>query len=101
MISAIVIAASLALSLGDFPICTEENPQLYPEVIFAENLYYAFWTDYRFSAEGRYSIFGARVTTDNTVLDPGGILLFKNMSDTRPAAAFDGTNLLVVFQDSC
>jgi len=56
------------------------------------------WHDTR---SGAADIFGARVAPDGTVLDPNG----RNISlaegqQTSPAIAFDGTNYLVVWQDT-
>lgn len=96
-----VLLISALLSAGDFPICTVENTQCYPEVIFAESKFCVFWSDYRYMAAEKYSIYGSRVSTTGTVLDPDGKLLFENYAAQPPAAAYDGANFLVVFRDSC
>lgn len=89
------------LSAGDFPICAVESTQCYPEVIFAEDQFYVFWSDHRYAGEEKYCIYGSRVSTNGSVLDPDGKLLFKNYAAQPPAAAYDGANFLVVFRDSC
>ncbi len=86
----------------NFAVCTDTANQYYPAAIFANNLYYAFWSDYRYyNSSGLYSIFGARITNTGIVLDPGGRALYSNQSAHEPKVAFDGNNFLVVFRDSC
>ncbi|MGB7056011.1 MAG: hypothetical protein WBE28_11905 [bacterium] len=91
----------LLMTQGDFPICQESNVQATPEVLFADSLFYVFWTDFRYSSVDTYAIYGARVTTGGAVLDLDGKEVYANKAETRPAAAYDGNNLLVVLQDSC
>lgn len=101
MISLLLTLSLIFVNQGDFPICQASNVQATPEVIFADSLFYVFWTDFRYSAADTYSIYGARVTTGGNVLDVDGKLVFANKAETRPAAAYDGTNILVALQDSC
>lgn len=46
-------------------------------------------------------MYGARVSESGTVMDPDGKELFSNQVDAKPEAAWDGSNFLVVFRDSC
>jgi hypothetical protein len=101
MLAMCMILTILLVEQGDFPICQAGDVQATPEIIFADSLFYVFWSDFRCSSVDTYSVYGARVTVDGTVLDPDGKRIFANKAETRPAAAFDGTNLLVVLQDSC
>lgn len=95
MFSVIVVGA-------DFPICTATDVQEYPCAIFADNQYYAFWIDERyFNIEGTHCVFGARISTNGTVIDPDGKLLFERQAGFATDVAYDGTNFLVVFRDSC
>lgn len=97
-----VLLMSLCLINANFPFCTDTSGQCYPEVVFANNQYYVFWCDFRYRfSEGNYAILGARVSASGNVLDPNGKVLFKRQSGSEPAAAFDGTNFLVAFRDSC
>ena len=97
-----VLMLSLILPIADFPICTAPGDQYYPCAIYANDQYYVFWTDYRdYSIDSSQSVFGARVSASGTVLDPDGKLLYKHRAGYAPAAAYDGTNFLVVFRDSC
>ena len=57
------------------------------------------WEDHRAGAE-QADIYGARVTTAGTVLDPAGFNISQAPDAQRfPGIAFDGTNFLVTWQD--
>jgi hypothetical protein len=97
-----VLMLSLILPGAEFPICTAADEQFTPCAIYENGQYYVFWADYRYdSVDSAQSIFGARVSTSGTVIDPDGKLLYKNRTGEAPAVAYDGTNFLVVFRDSC
>jgi hypothetical protein len=54
----------------------------------------------RFTETGRYDVFGARISSAGTVLDPDGFSISDADGDQlETAVAFDGTNYLVVWQD--
>lgn len=93
------LAFNVTVIGADFAICTKDESQYYPEPIYANSQFYTFWNDHRFGTE--YCLYGARISESGTVIDPDGKELFRNQFDTDPAAAFDGTNFLVVFRDSC
>jgi hypothetical protein len=98
----IVLMLSLVLPSAEFPICTAADEQFNPCAIYENDQYYVFWADYRYDAvDSSQSIFGARVSVSGTILDPDGKLLYKNRSGEGPVVAYDGTNFLVVFRDSC
>ncbi|OGC42416.1 hypothetical protein A2Y85_02505 [candidate division WOR-3 bacterium RBG_13_43_14] len=82
---------------ADFPICEEFNIQYQPCVNHYDSLYYIFWSDYR----NPISIFATRLLEDGTVLDTGGVFLFRSYANFGCRAAFDGENFLVVLRDSC
>ncbi len=96
----IILIMSLCLVNADFSVCTATNNQCHPCVIFETGQYYVFWADYRYYSPD-YSLFGARVSTDGVVIDPNGNLLFRRQAAYDPAVAYDGTNFLVAFRDSC
>lgn len=97
-----VLMLSLVLPGADFPICTAVDEQYSPCATYANGQYYVFWVDYRYcSMDSSQSLFGARVSESGTVLDPDGKLLYTNRVGYVPAGAYDGTNSLVVFRDSC
>jgi hypothetical protein len=101
MIMGFIVLTALLITRADFPICQESDVQATPEVLFADSLFYVFWTDFRYSSVDTYAVYGARVTGSGMVLDPDGKRIFANKAETRPAVAYDGVNLLVVLQDSC
>ena len=69
------IVALVALSLfnADFGICTIGTNEIYTTAAYANNQYYVFWTDYRYSP--LFTLYGARVSATGTVLDPNGKFL--------------------------
>jgi hypothetical protein len=85
------------LLTSDFPICEYPEFQNYPCVLFADSIYYTFWSDHRLPV----SIFAGRVRPDGTVMDSNGVFLYHGNTTHGCRAAFDGQNLLAVFRDSC
>jgi hypothetical protein len=81
------------------------NNQEFPAVAFDGTNYLVVWLDYR-NEPGRYDIYGARVSTNGTVLDHDGIQI---SIETRgyevpytfnsPGVAFDGINFFVTWVD--
>jgi hypothetical protein len=58
------------------------------------------WTDSRASVSSGYDIYGARVTPDGQVLDPGGIRIATGIGDQQePSVAFGDGHYLVVWSD--
>jgi len=51
-----LLVASLSLFGADFNVCNATLDQYYPNAIFANNQYYVFWADYRYSTD--YALFG-------------------------------------------
>lgn len=75
------------------------NDQYTPAVAALGTKYLVVWQDYRNSATDA-DIYGARVTGDGLVLDPGGIPICIGLnSQFRPAVAANGTNFLVVWEN--
>lgn len=94
-----MIPLLLALVGADFPVCTAPNWTGYPSACFVSDRYYVFWVDQR--QRPNMSLYGARVTKGGTVLDPNGVELFTDSAGYRCAAAWDGTNFLVVTRNYC
>jgi phosphoribosylformylglycinamidine (FGAM) synthase PurS component len=80
------------------PIAVAEDDQLTPAVAFDGTDFLAAWEDYR---NGSVSdIYGARLTAQGVVRDPAGIPISSAQNaQLMPALAFDGTNLLVAWED--
>ncbi len=89
----------LLLVGSDFPISTAPNYTGYPSVCYANDMFYVFWIDQRHLP--LLSLYGARVTTDGTMLDPSGRSLYVDSAGYSCDVAFDGTNLLVVTRNHC
>ena len=88
-------------SSADIAITKENYHQGDPAMAFDGTNYLAVWSDYRVSKTNSPDIHGARVSKAGQVLDTSGFsiaMAIKNQ--TVPAVAFDGTNYLVVWQDS-
>jgi hypothetical protein len=84
---------------GDFPITTELQDQCYPAIVTTDSQYCVFWQDYRYYSPDR-SIFAARVALDGSVIDPDGKQILRDKAEVVDAA-YDGTTMLAVIQDSC
>ncbi len=91
-------ALLLVLINADFPVANLATGETYPCAAYKNDQYYVFWTDTRNNP--LYSLFGARVNTGGTVLDPGGKMLATD-SVFNPRAAYDGANFLVVWREGC
>jgi len=84
--------SSIAISLARYN-------QSSPAVCFDGTNFLVVWDDRRNGGEYQ-DIYGARVSSDGTVLDAEGFVICAADSHQRyPAAAFDGTNCLVVWDD--
>jgi hypothetical protein len=74
------------------------NFQELPSIAFDGSHYMVVWQDHR---NGSFDICGARVDQSGTILDPAGIAISDTGDEQKnPAIAFDGTNYLVVWQDT-
>jgi hypothetical protein len=79
------------------PICTAARGQGTPAVAANGNGYLVVWTDDR---NANADIYGARVSTAGTVLDPGGFALCRAaLNQSLPAVAAIGGDYLVVWED--
>ncbi len=86
------------LDSSGIAISIAAKDQGHASVAFDGTSYFVVWEDAR---NGRYEIYGARVAADGRVLDPSGIRIATAAVGLRnPDIAFDGTNYLVVWQDS-
>ena len=91
-------AGGQALDARAFAVCVAESAQTAPAVAYDGTNYLVVWEDRR--GANRPDIFAARVSRSGTVLDPGGIPVDTHPHEqAQPAAAFDGTNYMIVWQD--
>jgi hypothetical protein len=94
-----LLIISLYLVNADFPISIAPNFTGYPAVCYANDQYYVFWIDQRQSPN--YSIYGARVAKDGTVIDPSGRECYTDSAGYLCNVAYDGSNFLVVTRNHC
>ena len=94
-----ILFATLFILGSDFPVSAEFESQHRAVVEFANGQFYTFWQDLRFYPSDR-STFAARITEEGFVLDTNGVVLMRDRTISVDAA-YDGTNFLVVVQDSC
>ncbi|MGB9720105.1 MAG: FlgD immunoglobulin-like domain containing protein [bacterium] len=86
------------LNPSEIAISTSANHQITPKVAFGGTNYLVVWADNR---NGNWDIYGARITTAGTVLDPNGIpICTNNSTQLYPSITFDGTNYIVVWADT-
>lgn len=91
-------ASGVVLDSSGIAISTASANQRHPAIISDGTDYFVVWQDER---SGVPDICGARVTQTGVVLDPNGIPICSTTHTQKyPAAAFDGTNYLVVWQDA-
>ncbi len=80
-------------------VSSAARDQLYPAIAFGDTNYFVVWDDYRTNLD--FDIYGARVDTSASCLDPNGILLSSTINfQLAPAVSYDGTNYLVVWEDA-
>ena len=79
-------------------ISTAASSQVTPVVAFDGTNYFVVWRDLR---NGNNDIYGARVKTDGTVLDPMGIAICTDAAvQALPAVAWNGVNYQVIWGDT-
>jgi hypothetical protein len=94
-----VTGAGVVLDPAGIAISAEADNQWYPAVVFDGSDFLVTWEDRR--SGSTYDIYGARVSGAGVVLDPAGIPVSTAAYDQRaPAAAFDGTNVIVAWIDA-
>ncbi|MEO0107555.1 MAG: hypothetical protein ABIK62_00030 [candidate division WOR-3 bacterium] len=93
-----VTTAGSVLDTGGIAVSDWGDDQGQPAVARGSAGCLVVWEDRR---NGQMDIYGARLAPDGTVLDPDGILISGATGlQWRSDVAFDGTNWLVVWQDS-
>jgi hypothetical protein len=94
-----VSGAGTVLDPSTIPISTIDNNQTVPSVAHDGTNFLVVWQDRRGGTSD--DIYGARVSGAGAVLDLGGIPISTAANNqTAPAVASNGTNSLVVWQDT-
>jgi hypothetical protein len=91
-----VTRAGKVLDPAGIGISTLEQYQWYPRVAFDGTNYLVVWQD----EHGHGLIFGGRVGSDGSVLDPQGFIIGAAEDMASPAVVFDGTHNAVVWSDA-
>ena len=82
---------------ADFPVSLAAGDESFPAVAQGPGGYLAAWTDNR---NKDFDLYAARITSQGTVLDQGGIAVSTAAGVQRPAkTSSDGTNYLVVWMN--
>ena len=93
-----VSPSGIVLDIDGIPICTTPDDKYYPKVGFNGTCYLVVWYEYYGAPD--YDIYGARVDTDGTPLDPEPIpICTVSNYQYRPSVSSDGTNFLVTWYD--
>ncbi len=93
-----VSAEATVLDRAGFPIAVGQQAQWTGGVSFDGNNYLVVWKDH---GSGNWDVYGARITQEGEVLDPGGFPIAVADHDCDdPGVSFDGTNYAVVWTDS-
>jgi hypothetical protein len=80
-------------------VCAETQNQQYPDIIFNGTYYMIVWEDYRGGIN--WDIFGSRIDTSGTILDPSGLAITTALNNQRyPSIAFGINNYLVTWADN-
>jgi hypothetical protein len=84
-------------SINSISVSSAYDVQITPEVVFGNDNYMVVWADARIDDD--FNIYGARVSSDGTVLDPDGILIGRDSNEGQyePSIAFTGTRFFVVW----
>ncbi len=90
-----VTSAGEVLDPAGIGIFTVDNYQWFPRVAFDGTNYLVVWQD----EHGHGLIYGGRVGSDGSVLDPQGFPVGAAEDMASPAVAFDGTHSVVVWND--
>ncbi|MDY7233224.1 Ig-like domain-containing protein [Hyalangium rubrum] len=98
IVGARVSAAGAVLDPAGFTASRSANTETSPAVAFDGTNYLVVWQDNRGNG---FDIYGVRVSGSGAVLDASGLALSTaNGHQRKPALAFDGTNYLVVWEDT-
>lgn len=84
---------------GEAGFLINGNSSFYPYAAFDGTNYMVVWHDTR-TQVGGWSVYGARVSPQGSVLDPGGFLINDTpLNQEHTTIEFDGTNYLVAWHE--
>ncbi|MCY1016116.1 hypothetical protein [Pyxidicoccus sp. MSG2] len=84
----------------DFPISTGPQSEYLPTVAFGGSEFLVVWSDSR-SGTGNSDLYGTRISTAGTVLEPSGrSIISAPGSQGAPALVSDGTQYLLAWEDN-
>jgi hypothetical protein len=96
---AIVNASGTVQQAEGFLVASATQDQYQSDLIFSNGQFVVAWEDYR-AGFVQPDIYAARISTDGTVLDNNGVgILTGNDITIHPKLAFDGTNMLLCWQE--
>ncbi|SEM33953.1 hypothetical protein SAMN05444354_11549 [Stigmatella aurantiaca] len=91
--------AGSVLDLSGIPVSTATGSQRYPAAAYNGTNFLVVWQDTRSGTSS--DIYGARISTTGTVLNPNGIMISNAVSDQQtPVVAYNGSDFLVIWQDT-
>lgn len=95
-----VTTVGVVLDPQGIPISTAYYDQFNPKPVFGGGNYFVVWEDYRNWGQYYADIYGARITTGGTVLDPNGIAIaLAEYDQLDPKAIYNGTNYFILWID--
>ncbi|NIM96985.1 MAG: hypothetical protein GTO24_02530 [candidate division Zixibacteria bacterium] len=87
------------LDTNGFPVCTAEGDQYKSKVCQADAGFMVVWQDERDFESTGYDVYGARVTSNGTVLDPQGIeIAHSNLWEKSPDVGWVGETALAIWE---
>jgi regulation of enolase protein 1 (concanavalin A-like superfamily) len=96
-----VVSGGAVIQSNGFPICTNTGTQTRPTVAAGTDDYLVAWDDGRNSATSGMDVYAARVNPSATVLDADGFPVSTAANNQQnPAAAFNGSVYLLVWEDN-
>jgi Secretion system C-terminal sorting domain len=92
--------SGIVLDTAGFWVSTETNWQENSAAAFDGANYLVVWQDWRVWMDSGIGIYGIRISSAGTALEPASIAISTGAGNREePAVAFDGTNYLVVWSD--